>query len=163
MANTLHVIEERLADIPHDKDGLRAWLSLVSCAQMVEQEIRTILREKFATTLPRFEFMAALARVPEGITMGELSRWLMVTKGNITGIAERLSEEGYIRREPTPSDRRSFNVTLTAKGRAEYKRMASEYERLLEDIFADFGLEESDAFMGLMARIKDGVLRARGE
>lgn len=159
MSTPLQIVEQKLDQIPRDKEGVRAWLRLVYCAQMVEQEIRTMLREKFDSTLPRFELMAALDRVADGITMGELSRWLMVTKGNITGIAERLSEDGFIAREPTPTDRRSFIVRLTARGSSEYKRMETEYERLLEEIFAELSLEESDQFMGLLARIKEGVQR----
>ena len=116
MANHLHIVEQRLAHIPHEKEGLRLWLRIVSCTQLVEQEIRTMLREKFDMTLPRFELLSALDRVVDGLTMSELSRWLMVSKGNVTGIAERLSEDGFIRREPTPTDRRSFMVTMTEQG-----------------------------------------------
>ena len=137
MANHLHIVDQRLEHIPHEKEGLRLWLRIVSCTQMVEQEIRTILREKFDMTLPRFELLSALDRVADGLTMGELSRWLMVSKGNVTGIAERLSEDGFIVREPTPTDRRSFVVTLTEKGRKAYKEMELEYEQLLEKLFDD--------------------------
>ena len=89
--------------------------------------------------------------------MGELSRWLMVTKGNITGIAERLSEDGYIKREPTPTDRRSFCITLTSKGLKEYKQMAAEYEELVEGVFSDLTLEDTDIFIGVVAKVKEGV------
>lgn len=162
-SNHLQVVERRLAQIPQDKEGMRTWLRLISCAEMVEQEIRGMLREQFDTTLPRFEFLAALDRVPDGITMGELSLWLNVTKGNITGIAERLSEDGFIKREPTPSDRRSFCVTMTQKGRKAYKRMEAKYQELVEQIFSDLSLEESDILMGLIAKIKEGVLRNRAD
>jgi len=163
MSNPLQVVEQKLAAIPHEQEGVKTWMRLISCAQLVEQAIRAMLREKFDSTLPRFEFLAALDRVSDGITMGELSRWLMVTKGNITGIAERLSEDGYITRKPTPSDRRSFIVAFTPKGRKEYKRMESEYQRLIEEIFSDLSIEESDTLAGLIAKIKEGVLRQRGE
>jgi DNA-binding MarR family transcriptional regulator len=163
MSNHLQLVEQKLAEIPREKEGLRAWLRLISCAQMVEQEIKNMLRDRFDTTLPRFELLAALDRVPEGITMGEVSRWLNVTKGNITGIAERLSEDGYIRREPTPTDRRSFIVTMTARGRAEFKRMEAEYEKLLEEIFAELTLEDTDMFMGVIAKIKEGIQRRHGD
>ena len=118
MNNNLQIVEQKLQHIPREKEGLRLWLRIVSCSQMVEQEVRNMLREKFDTTLPRFELLSALDRVPDGLSMGELSSWLMVTKGNVTGIAERLSEDGFIKRNPTPTDRRSFCVTLTPKGKA---------------------------------------------
>ena len=157
MVNHLHIVEQRLEHIPHEKEGLRLWLRIVSCTQMVEQEIRTMLRENFDMTLPRFELLSALDRVADGLTMGELSRWLMVSKGNVTGIAERLSEDGFIVREPTPTDRRSFVVTLTEKGRKAYKEMELEYEQLLEKLFDDLSPDDSDMFTGMLAKIKESV------
>lgn len=157
MASPLQIFERNMENIPREKDGLRLWLRLVACTQMVEQEIRIMLREKFAMTLPRFELLAALDRVPDGLTMGELSRWLMVTKGNITGIAERLSEDGYIKRQPTPTDRRSFVVTLTPRGRKLFKEMEAEYERFLDAIFAEITIDDIDSFTGVLARVKEVI------
>ena len=116
-----------------------------------------MLREKFDMTLPRFELLSALDRVADGLTMGELSRWLMVSKGNVTGIAERLSEDGFIVREPTPTDRRSFVVSLTQKGSKAYKEMELEYEQLLEKLFDDLSPDDSDMFTGMLAKIKESV------
>lgn len=157
MASPLQIFERKMENIPRDKDGLRLWLRLVACTQMVEQEIRVMLREKYAMTLPRFELLAALDRVPDGLTMGELSRWLMVTKGNITGIAERLSEDGFIKRQPTPTDRRSFVVTLTPRGRKLFKEMETEYETFLDQIFAEISIDDSDSFTGVLAKVKEVI------
>ncbi len=163
MTSRLQIVEQKLQHIPRDKEGLRLWLRIVSCSQMVEQEIRTMLREKYDTTLPRFELMAALDRVPDGLTMGELSGWLMVTKGNVTGIAERLSEDGYIKRTPTPTDRRSFCVTLTPKGKKHFKEIENAYEQLLDRLFAEVSLDDSDMFTGVLARVKEAVEEIRDE
>ena len=163
MANHLHIVDQRLEHIPHEKEGLRLWLRIVSCTQLVELEIRTMLRDKFDTTLPRFELLSALDRVVDGLTMSELSRWLMVSKGNVTGIAERLSEDGFIRREPTPTDRRSFMVTMTEKGRKAYKEMELEYEKLLDKLFNDMTLDDSDMFTGMLAKIRESVEELRGQ
>ena len=122
-----------------------------------------MLREKFDTTLPRFELMSALDRVPDGLTMGELSSWLMVTKGNVTGIAERLSEDGYIQRTPTPTDRRSFCVTLTPKGKKHFKEIENTYEQLLDRLFSEVSLDDSDMFTGVLARVKAAVEEIREE
>jgi DNA-binding MarR family transcriptional regulator len=157
MASPLQIFERKMENIPHDKDGLRLWLRIVACTQMVEQEIRVMLREQFAMTLPRFELLAALDRVPDGLNMGELSRWLMVTKGNITGIAERLSEDGFIKRQPTPTDRRSFVVTLTPKGRKLFKEMETEYERLLDQVFEEVSIDDFDSFTGVLAKVKEVI------
>ena len=163
MNNNLQIVEQKLQHIPREKEGLRLWLRIVSCSQMVEQEVRNMLREKFDTTLPRFELLSALDRVPDGLSMGELSSWLMVTKGNVTGIAERLSEDGFIKRNPTPTDRRSFCVTLTPKGKKLYKEIEQEYETLLDKLFAGVSLDDSDMFTGVLAKVKEVVEDLRGE
>jgi DNA-binding MarR family transcriptional regulator len=163
MVKRLQIVEQKLQHIPREKEGLRLWLRILSCSQMVEQEIRVMLRDKFDTTLPRFELLSALDRVPDGLSMGELSGWLMVTKGNVTGIAERLSEDGYIKRNPTPTDRRSFCVTLTPKGKKIYKEMEQDYEILLDKLFADVSLDDSDMFTGVLAKVKEAVEDLREE
>lgn len=161
MNNRLQIVEQKLQHIPREKEGLRLWLRIVSCSQMVEQEIRTMLRDKYDTTLPRFELLSALDRVPDGLSMGELSSWLMVTKGNVTGIAERLSEDGFIKRNPTPTDRRSFCVTLTPKGKKAYKEMEEQYESLLDKLFSGVSLDDSDMFTGVLAKVKEEVENLR--
>ena len=157
MSDRLTLVEQRLSGIPPEKDAVRLWLRLLASTQMIEQELRTMLRDRFNSTMPRFNILAALHRVPDGLTTGELSRWLMVTKGNVTGVAERLSEDGYIKRLPTPTDRRSFVVILTAKGKKEYQRMEQEYEALLREVFADVSLDESDLMTGVLAKLKEAV------
>ena len=122
-----------------------------------------MLREQFDMTLPRFELLSVLDRVSDGLTMSELSRWLMVSKGNVTGIAERLSEDGFIRREPTPTDRRSFVVTPTEKGKEAYKEMQLEHERLLDKLFNDLTPDDSDIFTGLLAKVKESIEELRGQ
>ena len=163
MIKRLQIVEQKLQHIPREKEGLRLWLRIVSCSQMVEQEVRSMLRDKYDSTLPRFELLSALDRVPDGLSMGELSGWLMVTKGNVTGIAERLSEDGFIKRNPTPTDRRSFCVTLTPKGKKIYKEMEEDYETLLDKLFTDVSLDDSDTFTGVLAKVKEVVEELREE
>jgi hypothetical protein len=81
---------------------LRLWLRLLTCATLIEGEIRTRLRERFDVTLPRFDLLAQLERAPDGMTLGELSRRMMVSNGNITGLVERLAEQGLLERVPRP-------------------------------------------------------------
>ncbi|MCB1688125.1 MAG: MarR family transcriptional regulator [Halioglobus sp.] len=157
MNDDSNIIATRLQFIPRDKAGMRLWLKLSSMVQLIETRIRKHLTDQYETTLPRFEVLSALERVPEGLTMVELSRWLMVTKGNITGIAERLSEDNLIERNPTPSDLRTFCLTLTPKGHKLITKMLESYEKLLEDMFEGITIEETDNLSGLLSRLKDNV------
>jgi len=99
-----------------DKPNLRLWLRLLTCANMIETEVRSRLRAEYDVTLPRFDLMAQLEKSPDGLTMSELSRRLMVSNGNITGIVDRLVAEKLITRTPNPNDRRAQFVRLTRGG-----------------------------------------------
>ena len=104
--------------------SLRLWLRLLSCTTRVEDKIRQKLRESFDITLPRFDLMAQLERHPEGLSMGELSRRMMVTGGNITAIVDQLEKEKLVLRVVGVNDRRSFTVKLTQAGKDAFTNMA---------------------------------------
>jgi DNA-binding MarR family transcriptional regulator len=157
MVSKIHVIDEKVRAVPASKQALRLWLRLFSSTTMIEQRMRQLLKDRFGTTLPRFDFMAMLYRHPEGMSMGQLSRWLMVSNGNVTGVAERLEKEGLILREPSPADRRSHIVTMTAKGREAFEEWAEEHENWITDLFADLSPDEISTLIDLLAKAKASV------
>src|SRR6202012_125990 len=109
--------------------GLRLWLRMLTTTNLVQAELRKRLHSEFDTTLPRFDMMAQLERHPDGLKMTELSRRLMVTGGNVTGITDQLENEGFVVRSADPNDRRSISVKLTPAGRAQFDRMAVAHEQ----------------------------------
>ena len=117
-------------------DELRLWLRLLTCTQLIEKHLRTELRLQFDTTLPRFDLMAQLERAEGGLRMNELSRRMMVTGGNVTGITDQLEAEGLVERVEVQGDRRAFQVRLTAKGRRQFNAMAQAHEGWIVDAFA---------------------------
>ena len=145
--------ESRLSEAHHE--SLRLWLRLLTCTMLIEQRVRTRLRERFAISLPRFDLMAQLERNPQGLKMGELSRRLMVTGGNVTGITDQLVGEGLVERRPIPGDRRAFAVRLTAKGKRTFDAMASAHERWVIEMFAGMSRSERDRLHALLGRVKD--------
>ena len=115
--------ETKVAERPADhKAELRLWLRLLTCTTLIESEMRRRLRDEFDVTLPRFDLMAQLDSAPNGMTLGELSQRMMVSNGNVTGLVERLVEQGLIDRRPLPTDRRAQIVSLTAEGRRALPR-----------------------------------------
>ncbi|SCK28834.1 MarR family winged helix-turn-helix transcriptional regulator [Vogesella sp. LIG4] len=135
-------------------EALRAWLKLLACHNLVESQLRTMLRLQFDTTLPRFDLMAQLQRYPEGLRMRELSQRMMVTGGNVTGLVDRLVEEGLIARVDAPDDRRAYLVSLTAKGRQEFAAMAAEHERWVMSLFGGLEPAELDSLSALLGKLK---------
>jgi DNA-binding MarR family transcriptional regulator len=138
---------------------LRLWLRLLTCSTLIESEIRRRLRKEFATTLPRFDLMAQLERAHDGMSLNELSKRMMVTNGNVTGLVERLVVEKLVDRRPAPNDRRAQIVRLTARGRQVFRRMASAHGDWLAALFAGLGEGEIETMMGLLGKAK---LSARG-
>ncbi len=119
-----------------DHAALKLWLRMLACTTQIEDEIRKRLRMRFDISLPRFDYMAQLYRQPEGLKMSELSRFLMVTGGNVTGVTDELEREGLVSRINNPHDRRAWIVCLTAKGRDTFEAMAEEHEQWILELFA---------------------------
>jgi DNA-binding MarR family transcriptional regulator len=155
--------ETKVAERPHDhKDELRLWLRLFTCKELIESEVRKHLREDFAFTLPRFDLMAQLDRAHKGMTLGELSQRMMVTNGNVTGLVERLVEQGLVDRRPSREDRRAQIVSLTAEGRRLFRAMARANEEWIGDMFADLSNSDIEALLRLLAKAKMSVRAAIG-
>lgn len=147
---------------PTTKPRLRLWLRLYAATSVIEREMRRFLRARFATTLPRFDLMAALERAPDGLSMGELSHRLMASGGNVTSIVGGLERDGLVRRRQPASDRRTSYVALTERGRAAFAIMAREHERWIDELLADLPDGEIDALTDLLAKLKHGTA-ARAE
>lgn len=137
-----------------DHTALKLWLRMLSCVNDIEGEIRRRLREHFGMTLPRFDYLAQLHRWPEGLTMSKLSSRLMVTGGNVTTLTDDLVRDGFVVREASPSDRRSWIVRMTPAGRRKFEAMAREHERWILELFAPL---ESGALKQVYRHL--GVLR----
>jgi DNA-binding MarR family transcriptional regulator len=153
-------LESRLTSDHHQ--SLKLWLRMLSCTTKIEAEIRGRLRTEFGITLPRFDLMAQLERHPEGLRMGELSRRMMVTGGNITGITDQLEQENLVQRVPDPKDGRAFSVKLTAAGRAAFAQMAEVHERWVAELLQDISQEAKGQLIELLSQMK-GHLYAREE
>jgi len=118
------------------------------------------LRDEFDVTLPRFDLMAQLDKAPNGMTLGELSRRMMVSNGNVTGLAERLVEQGLLDRRAAPNDRRAQIVSLTAEGRRAFRAMARTHENWIAEIFASLDAAETETLMQLLAKTKASARKA---
>ena len=135
-------------------EALRLWLRLLTCTQLVEKQVRSQLRAQFDTTLPRFDLMAQLERHPEGLKMNELSRRMMVTGGNVTGITDQLVAEGLVERVDVAGDRRAYRVRLTPHGRHLFGEMARQHEAWIVAAFSSLLPGEVASLHQLLGKIK---------
>lgn len=125
------------------KERLRLWLRLLKASRSIEGQLRENLRVEFATTLPRFDVMAALSRYEDGLKMSQLSDVLRVSNGNVTGIVDRLAQDGFLVRVPVPGDRRASMVRLTKRGLEEFARQAAAHERWINEMLSEFSPTEA--------------------
>lgn len=153
--------ETKVADAPDDHhDQLRLWLRLFSVARLVENEIRSRLQAEFEVTIPRFDILAQLYRVPDGLILGELSQRLMVSPGNITSVIKRLIDDGLIVRTTNPADRRENIVRMTPHGRDRFAEMAAAHEEWIRAMTADLSPSDLRALMALLQKMKGSVRQA---
>jgi len=136
--------------------SLRLWLRLLSATTRIEDTIRQRLREQFGITLPRFDLMAQLEREPQGLSMSELSRRMMVTGGNVTSIVDQLEKEQLVRRQMQVTDRRSFTVSLTDDGRTVFSAMARAHEGWVVELLAPMNESEQEKLHNLLGTLKSG-------
>jgi DNA-binding MarR family transcriptional regulator len=157
-------LETALAGTPAGhKEDLRLWLRMLSCVNLVEAEIRRRLREQFGTTLPRFDLMAQLDREPDGLTLGEISRRMMVSNGNVTALAASLVADGLVERRAHATDRRAQFLSLTPQGRRTFERQSAAHERWIAALFAGVSPLDRTALHRLLGAVKSGVRQVLDE
>ena len=138
--------------------ALRLWLRLLTCSSLVETSIRRRLQRQFSLTLPRFDLLAQLDRV-DGLKMSELSRRLMVTSGNVTGIADQLERDGWLTRESDSDDRRATRLRLTASGRERFRVMARVHETWIIELMSSLDSTEQRELQRLLGKLKQSASR----
>jgi DNA-binding MarR family transcriptional regulator len=145
---------------PLSKSRLRLWLKLLKTSGLVEEELRRRMRAELGTTLPRFDVMSALSRSPDGLKMSEISRRLRVSNGNITGIVDKLTEEGIALRVAMPGDRRANLVRLTPKGRQVFAEHADRHEAWVDEILAELNADDVAGMVLRLDHLLDAIERA---
>ena len=134
----------------NEEQDTKTWLRLLKLSSGIEGELRKRLRADHGTTLPRFDVMAALYRYPDGLKMSDLSDHLRVSNGNVTGILDRLTEEGLALRVAIPGDRRAHLACLTPKGRAVFADLAEFHENWINDLLQGLSMEEAETVSTLL-------------
>ncbi len=151
--------ETKAVQDPGDhKAELRLWLRLLTCTRLIENEVRRRLRRDFDFTLSRFDLLAQLDKAKDGMVLGEVSKRLMVSPGNVTSLVEGLIASGHISRAVSAFDGRVQLIKLTDSGRREFRLMAQDHGDWIADLFRGISKAESDALMKSLAVLKESVL-----
>ena len=146
-----------------NRDAVRLWLRLLSCTMVIEKRIKRGFADRFVTTLPRFDILAALDRAEAGLSMGALGRALLVSNGNITGLIQTLIRDGDVEMTTAPSDRRTAIVTLTEAGRTRFNALAAAHHGWIEAMFAGVSPAETAQMLALLDTLKTSIASAGPE
>ena len=157
----MNIVDDTAVGEEQDKQRLRIWLRLLKISRQMESEIRERLRVEFATTLPRFDVLAALYRETDGLKMSALSAALMVSNGNVTGIVERLVNDGLVVRVPVSGDRRAMIVKLTDRGRTEFAHMAKVHEGWISSMLDMLSDQDADVLVPLLDNMQIKGVRSQ--
>ena len=142
---------------PRSKEAIRTWLRLLSCEMVIEQRLRSRFRQDFSVTLPQFDVLSELERVGKKMTMSELSRELMVSNGNVTGVIDRLEKNAFVTRTRAEHDRRVQYIELTAKGRNAFEEMAESHERWLDEMMSGLSMTDMVELQKLLLKARSSV------
>jgi DNA-binding MarR family transcriptional regulator len=143
-----------------DRSSVRLWLRLLSCTMAIEKDVRRRLAARGAT-LPRFDILAALDRAPAGMTMGALSRALLVSNGNVTQLVRTLAEDGLVRIAPSPADRRASIVRLTTRGRADFAGLAAAHHDWIDELLGGMDAPERETLYHALGLLKRSIAKGQ--
>lgn len=121
------------------------------------QDLRLWLRTEFQTTLPRFDLMSQLTHATKGLKMSELSRLMMVTNGNITGLTDQLEKDGLVERLKDDTDRRSSLIRLTLKGRRYHRRMQRAHASWIQSLLGGLAPAARATLFDLLGDLKQST------
>jgi DNA-binding MarR family transcriptional regulator len=143
---------------PAARESVRLSLGLLTTGRLVEREADAMLRARFGATLARFDFLAALERYGP-LTLGEVSGRLLVSNGNVTGLAARLKADGLIEARAGERDRRVQTARLTPRGESVFKRMAKAHAACVDHLLGDLAPADKQALTRLLDGVKASLRR----
>jgi DNA-binding MarR family transcriptional regulator len=138
-----------------EDDAVSVWLRLLKAHGLLLREVRRRVPDPL--TLPQFDVLAQLHRRGDGMTSGELTRELVVTAGNLTGIIDRLVRMELVGRHSVPGDRRAVRLRLTPRGRRLMRSAIPRHRREVASLFSVLPEEELRRLRRLLGDLGHGL------
>lgn len=136
---------------PKAQRSLDCWLQMIRTYDHLQTQVATLL-QTHNMTVPQFEVLSTL-KAAECTNQQELAQRLQVTKGNLVGLIDRLTERGWVERVQVPGDRRVNRVRITESGREMFKKAFPEQLGVVEKMMADLDETEMDTLQGILKKL----------
>jgi DNA-binding MarR family transcriptional regulator len=138
-----------------DNDALRVWFRLIRLQTRARLAIANRLRE-LELSVPQCDVLTTLTE-REGVSQQELAARLYVTKGNISGLIDRLVASGLVERRSLAGDRRSHAIHLTPTGRDLARRGIEAQKAFVEQTFGRIAPERLALFEEMLVEARELV------
>ncbi len=140
---------------PAQRSEVSLWVRLLESHNLMLAEIRRRLSD--AATMPRFDLLANLEG-EDGQTLAALSRRMLVTAGNLTGLVDRAERDGVVQRRADPRDRRLSRVFLTPKGRALITGLLPHHAEQVGELLSGLDAGERRELRRLLGKLRDSLV-----
>ena len=139
--------------------AVRVWFRFIRLESRLQIAVSERLRE-IGLSVPQCDVLTTLTEA-EGVSQQDLAKRLYVTKGNISGLLDRLEGAGLVERRSTAADRRQYEIYLTPAGREAAERAICIQHELIGATLGRLPAEDLAAFENLLIATRD-LFRAQG-
>jgi len=138
-----------------DQKQLKLWVRMLSSSTRVVQILNKRMKKYTPLTLAKFDVLVAIERSPGSvITMSELSRMLLVSNANTTGMVSRLMKDGLVEKWALPTDRRVYSVAMTSEGRKILKHAIAIHKTWVDELLGSIDEDKLDDLIDLFSNFK---------
>ena len=131
--------------------AVSAWVRMLAVQKRALAAIRDDLEREM--TMPRFDLLANLCKT-DGQTLASLSRSMLVTAGNITGLVDRAARDGMVERRADPGDRRAWRVHVTPKGQRAFREAENRHGARVRKLFSGLSPAETATLIRLLDKLR---------
>lgn len=143
--------ENGCPDSAKSKKSIDCWLQMIRTYETLQGQVANLLQQH-NMTVPQFEVLSTLA-VADCTNQQELAGRLQVTKGNLVGLIDRLTERGWVERLQVPGDRRVNKVRITEGGKEVFHKAFPEQLGMVEKMMSGLDEGELDTLKSFLQRL----------
>jgi len=145
-------------------EGLKLWIELIRCSNQLAGIIDKNFRQQYGQSISRFDVLSQLHReLEQGLSVGELGQRLIASKGNITGLVNRMIKDGLVTKASKTEDRRSYQVNISDKGLALFEEMAENHAQWISGFFSSLDKESMNKITELLGQTRSSLSATLGK
>ena len=150
-----------MATTPKIELANRLFFRLYQCANMLHKTGSRAVEAEGLTT-QQWAVLGALSRekAQGGMSIGELAKYLMVSRQNLSGLIGRMERDGHVTVAPDGQDRRSRVVTMTDSGRHVWQQLAlPKIHAYYEEIVGEFSFDDASHMLHYLLKMLENMRR----